>query len=34
MVLVRRSAPVTGGGHVRTGRCGPWMSVTNGMARL
>ena len=34
MVLVRRSAPVASGGHVWTGRCGPAMSVTNGMARL
>ena len=34
IVLVRRSVPVTSGGHVWTGRCGPWMSVTNGMERL
>ncbi len=34
MLLVRRSAPVASDGHVWTGRWGPAMSVTNGMARL
>ena len=34
MLLVRRSAPVARDGHVWTGRWGPAMSVTNGMARL
>jgi hypothetical protein len=33
-VLVRRTTPTASGGHVWTGRCGPAMSVTNGMARL